>query len=234
MRSPLNLIVLLTILFSQCKILQVSYRTEPPFIAIKDSAKALVIIDAGTVAVPGIAMVNKREEVVKETKELYMDSLYLRLQRELPIPVIIDSLINPDDKFKVSQGDTGVLAAIAQQHNAALVMVLTDYGGGFSQEGVRKEKAADGTTSKTASYDVFFNTNWIIWQQDTLRRKDVLASEPHSERTVFSGLLARGPGYKANRKAIEYIANTNVRNVLELFKEQQVPVFTKKPAGKSS
>ena len=41
-------------------------------------------------------------------------------------------------------------------------------------------------------------------------------------------------GYGKMGKAIEEIANVNVRNVLELFKEQQVPVMEKKPSKKSS
>jgi hypothetical protein len=234
MRPFLSLICITALLLSSCSILQVSYRTDPPYITIKDSSQSLVLIDAGNVKVPGVQFSKNREEVVTETKALYIDSLYQRLQHELPLTIILDSLITPDDKLKALQGDSSILAAISRQHNAALVMVLTDYSGGFSQDEVKKEKQSDGSTSKTAYYSVFFNSNWVIWQDASLRRKDVLASQPHSDRSVVSGLLARGPGYKANRKAIEGIANVNVRNVLELFKEQQVPIAGKKPAKKSS
>jgi hypothetical protein len=214
--------------------MQVSYRTDPPFITIKDSSQSLVLIDAGNVNVPGLPLSKNREEVVTETKRIYIDSLYQRLQKELPLTIILDSLISPDDKLRAMQGDSIILAAIGRRHNAALVMVLTDYFGGFNQDEVKKEKQSDGSTSKTAYYSVYFNTNWIIWQDTAMRKKNVLASQPHSDRSVVSGLFARGPGYKANRKAIEGMANVNVRNVLELFKEQQAPVFTKKPRKKSS
>lgn len=234
MRSSLSLIAAFALLFCGCSVLQVSYRTDPPFIIIKDSSQALVLIDAGNVKVPGLPLSKNREEVVTETKELYIDSLYQYLQKALPFTIILDSLITPEDKLKVVQGDSVILAAISRQYNAGLVMVLTDYSGGFSQDEVKKEKLSDGSTSKTAYYSVFFNTNWIIWQDAALRTKLVSVSKPHSDRSVVSGLLARGPGYKANRKYIEGMANANVQAVMELFKEQQVPVFTKKPAKKSS
>ena len=234
MRLFLSLIAIATLLLSSCSILQVSYRTDPPYITVKDSSKSLVLIDAGNVKVPGVQFSKNRDEVVTETKVLYIDSLYQGLQKELPLTIVLDSLITPDDKLKALQGDSAILAAISRKYHAALVMVLTDYSAGFNQDEVKKEKLSNGGTSKTAYYSVFFNSHWIIWQDTTLRRKDVLASELHSDRSVVSGLLARGPGYKANRKAIENIANVNVRNVLELFKEQQVPVAGKKPTKKSS
>jgi hypothetical protein len=234
MRPFTCVLLAITLLYSHCAVLQVNYQTEPPFIALKDSSRPVVLIDAGSRKVPGLRLSDDREEVVKEVKETYMNTLYGQLKSELPVDIIFDSSITAADKLGALQGDTAILSAISRLHNAALVMVLTDYSGGFSQDEVKKEKDAAGNTSKTAYYSVFFHTHWLLWQDMDTRKKEVLANQPHSNRSVVSGLLARGPGYKANKKAIEEVANANVRLVSELFKEQQVPVFMKKSVKKTS
>lgn len=84
-----------------------------------------------------------------------------------------------------------------------------------------RTKNNDGSTSKTAYYSVFFNTDITVIQGDQLYRKRITASREHSNRSVLSGLLARGPGYEANKKDIAAMANRNASNLSGLFRERR-------------
>ncbi len=65
---------------------------------------------------------------------------------------------------------------------------------------------------------LYFNTGWIILQGKTINTRTVTASTYHSIRSIQSGLLARGPGFQANKKDILEMAEKNAFNVAQLFK----------------
>lgn len=182
------------------------------------ATKTVVLIDGGLVNTPGLAIVKKRESVVKDVKNQYLIMLSLEMQKQLRLNIISDTTLTEYDKKKLLDKDPGTTANINQRYNNAIVMILKDCYGGFRQGGVDKIESFDGSVTRRAHYSVFFDTEWIIVQGNNLNERSVAASEYHSERNVQSGLLARGPGFQANKKNILEMAEKNAFKVAQLFK----------------
>lgn len=207
-----------------CKVLSLNYKTFPPEIPLQDSTGTIVIIDAADVHTPGITITKKREEVVTKIKQDFVAHLPSAMRLDLGNPSLLDTTVSDVDKTRLLMDDALVKQQLFSKHNASMIIVLKDCSGGFSQDEVVSEKAADGSTSKTAYYSVFFQTAYHIIQKEKSWNKEITASKKHSNRSVLSGLLARGPGYEANKKSIAQMAETNAVQTANLFKEQKLAV----------
>ena len=193
--------------------------TEQPGFSIDPTTKSIVLIDGGITTTTGIAIKKKREGVVKEVKNQYLVTLSNVLQDHLHLTSISDTTLTSEEKNKLLQKDSIVIANICSRYKNAIVLILKDCYSGFRQDDVRKVESWDGkSTSKVAKYSVFFDTDWIIVQGNSVNEKTVSASKFHSDRTISSGLLARGPGFAANKNDILEMANQNALNVAMLFK----------------
>ncbi|NCT93981.1 MAG: hypothetical protein GXC72_06140 [Chitinophagaceae bacterium] len=212
--------LLICLLYCSCKSMSFTQKTLPAAIPIQDYRKSIVIVDAGEVLTPGLAITKKRNEVVNDVKRVYLSRLSDVLKTDLQLAVFQDTVLSADQKKSLLEGDTAIIRRLQQRDHAGLILVMQEYDGGFSQDDVTRTKNNDGSVSKLAHYSVFFNTELTVLQQDRVYHKRVTASRPHSERSVLSGLLARGPGYESNRKDIVAMAEQNARNVSGLFRDR--------------
>ncbi len=206
---------------SGCKSMSFTQKTLPAEIPIQNFLKSIVVVDAGDVYTPGLAITKKREAVVTSIKNMYFSNLPDVLRKDLQLPVFRDTILTDDEKNRLLQNDDAMRLKLATKYGANIFIILQNYEGGFSQDEVVRTKNNDGSTSKTAYYSVFFNTDITVIQGDQLYRKRITASREHSNRSVLSGLLARGPGYEANKKDIISMANRNASNVSGLFRERR-------------
>lgn len=219
-------LILATILFigsgsTGCKSLLFTQKTIPPEIPISDFSKSIVLIDAGDVYTPGLAITKKREAVVTSIKNAYFSNLPDVLKKDLQVTVFRDTILTDDEKSRLLQNDDRVRLKLATKYQANIFILIQNYEGGFSQDEVVRTKNDNGGTDKTAYYSVFFNTDITVIQGDQLYRKRIMASRHHSKRSVLSGLLARGPGYEANKKDIAEMSNRNASNLSGLFRERK-------------
>lgn len=198
---------------------KVSFRpaTQPPGFNIEPSTKSFVIIDGGITNTPGLAIKKKRESVVKEVKNQYLIMLSNTLQNRLHLNNLTDTTLSDEEKNKLLNKDAVAIANISNKYSTAIVLILKDCYSGFRKGDVTEVSGLDGK-SKIAEYDVFFDTDWIILQGNMVNEKTVTASKYHSNRSIQSGLLARGPGFEANKKDIMEMAERNAFNVALLFK----------------
>ncbi len=210
------------LLFCCCKI-SFHASTPAPGFNIEPTTKSIVLIDGGITSTPGIAIKKKREGVVKEVKNQYLVTLSSVLEKELHLTILADTTLTAEEKNKLLQLDSVASTTIRNNYKASIILILRDCNSGFRQGDVRKVPGFDGTsTSKVADYAVFFDTDWIILQGNKVFEKTIVASKFHSTRSISSGLLARGPGFAANKKDILDMAEQNAFNVAQLFKYYKV------------
>ena len=204
-----------------CKSMSFTQKTLPAEIPVQDFSKSIVVIDAGDVYTPGLAITKQREAVVTSIKNIYFSNLPDILRKDLQIPAFRDTILTDEEKNKLLQNDDATRLKLVNKYKANIFIILQNYEGGFSQDDVVRTKNNDGSTSKTAYYSVFFNTDITVIQGDQVYRKRITASREHSKRSVLSGLFARGPGYEANKKDILGMANRNASNLSGLFRERR-------------
>ena len=193
--------------------------SQPPGLPIAPSTKNFILIDAGNISTPGIAIRKKREEIVGEVRNEYLAILTAAIQKQFYFTGKTDTTLTADDKIKLVQKDSVTIANLRQKYDSTIFFILKNCEAGFRQGDVTKVKNDDGkTTSKLAEYSVFFDTDWIIIQDNTITEQPVAASRYHSTRSVVSGLLARGPGFQANKEDILLMAQANAQNFTRLFK----------------
>lgn len=219
-RSAFSLFIIIE-LFASCKTLSFTEKTILAEIPVQYYSKSIVLIDAGEVYTPGLAITKKREEIVTQIKRIYFSNLPDVLRKDLQMVVFTDTSLTEGEKALLLQNDNNVRAKVMEQYKANIIILLQNYEGGFSQDEIQRSRNTDGSVDKQATYSVFFNTNLTIIQGDQLYRKRITASKYHSQRQVLSGLLARGPGYEANKKDIAAMADRNASYVSGLFRDRK-------------
>ena len=210
-------LVLLHYLLNSCSV-SFNNPVTIPALPINPATKTLILIDGGMINTPGLVIVKKRESVVKDVRDHYLIMLSAEIKKQLRLNFISDTTLTEDVRKKLVSKDSLTIANLNKKYVNAIVMVLKGCYGGFRQEGVDKVKNPDGSISKRAEYTVFFDTDWIITQGNTTIERSITASEYHSDRSIQSGLLARGPGFEANKKDILAMAEKNAFKVAQLFK----------------
>lgn len=191
--------------------------TLPPEIHISPNTTKIVLVDLATIQARGLVITKQREEVLQEVKQFYCKEGSQYLANALAIPVVLDTT---QHAVKTQEA---VVEDIQRVYGPSMVLIINTFDGGFSQESVDRERNNDGSVSKTARYAVYCTTDVVVWQNNHFYTKYIHAIRPHSERSVMSGLLARGPGYRANKRDIEEAAKANMVMIADLFRERQVP-----------
>ena len=210
-----------------CKPLLVSYNKVPPQIPIKDSTKSVLLIDASNIISPGIAITKKREKVVTDIAKNYLPTLQQQLGGIIPIKTVIPDSISQATLAQLLLHNENTIDTLLKQYNANIIVLLKSYYAGFSQDRVEKIKNSSGGTEKIVYYSVFFDLEASVFQSNEWIDKTINVNRPHSSREVFSALLARGPGYEANKKDISDMMKKNVTKFSELFLPTTETVFTK-------
>jgi hypothetical protein len=224
MKKNILIGVLSLLALAGCKALAVNYKTIPPEILLQDSVGTVVVIDAADIHTPGIAITKKREEVVTRIKQDFVYHLPSAIRLYLGNPAVLDTSVSDYEKNLLLIDDAAVKKKLFEKHHASMIIILKDCSGGFNQDEVVSEKNTDGSITKTAYYSVFFQSAYHIIQEENSWNKYITASKKHSKRNVLSGLLARGPGYEANKKDIAQMSEKNAVQTTNLFKEQKVAV----------
>ena len=218
------LIVLTAILVSSCETTAPLTQNTliPAEYKIRDSTQTFVIIDAADIMTTGIAIVKRREAVMQNVKSEYLSVVPDLVTTQLSMPVVMDTSLTLDQKSRVLQGDRNILDSLRNRHNAGVIGVLLNCYGGFEKDEVVTEKNQDGSKSKTAYYSVFFESTWQVIVDNINQQKIIMARRPHSSRPIISGLLARGPGFKANRKDLLEISRENAYEFTGLFQDRYI------------
>lgn len=209
-----------------CKPPMVSYKVVPPQIPIQDSTKAILLIDAGNIYTPGIAITKKREAVVTDLVKNYLPALQQQVRVLLPVKAVLASSVSPELIQALQSHEQATVDSLLQQYHAGILVVLQAYDAGFNQDEIVRNTNSSGGTEKTAFYSVFFTTNASIYQANNWYSKTVQVSLPHSKRSVLSGLLARGPGYEANKKDIVEMMHLNIDKLCSLFRSTTEAVYS--------
>jgi hypothetical protein len=202
-----------------CKSVQVVMEKKPPEIQLSLNTEKIVLVDLAKIQARGLVMTKQREEVLQEIKQFYFKEGSKYLADALSINVVVDTT-----KHSMKTPET-VVQEVQQTYGPALVILVNSFDGGFNQETVNRERNNDGSVSKTAQYSVYCTTDVSIWYNNQFYPKRIEASKPHSERSVMSGLLARGPGYRANKRDIEEAAKANMVMLADVFRETKRPVI---------
>ena len=210
-----------------CKPLLVTYNKLPPQIPIKDSTKSVLLIDAGNIISPGIAITQKREKVVSDIAKNYLPTLQQQLGEIISINTVIPDSISPATLERLLMHHENTIDTLLKQYNANIILLLKSYYAGFSQDRIEKTKNSSGGTDKIAYYSVFFDLEASIFQNNEWIDKTINVNRPHSSRSVVSALLARGPGYEANKNDISDMMKKNVIKFSELFLPSTETIFTK-------
>lgn len=210
-----------------CKPLSITYKSLPPQIPIQDSAKSILLIDAADINVPGLMITKKREAVVTSLAKNYVSLLQQQVTNKLPIKPVSDSTIGSDVIESLLQQNSDTANALLAKYQAGIIVLLQSHDAGFTQDEVVKTTNTDGSSSKTAFYSLYFQTAAIVFQAGEWYSKNINVSRPHSKRSVVSGLLARGPGYEANKKDISETMQLNIEKMCELFMYTKQPVYTR-------
>jgi hypothetical protein len=200
----------------------------PAEFPVKDTTRNFLIIDAAEVMTTGIAIVKRREAVLQDVKAEYLRLVPELFETQLSMKAVIDTSVTEDQKKRILAHERNILDSLRSRHNAEIIVVFLNCYGGFEKDDVVTEKNDDGSKSKTAYYSVFFESTWKVIQNGIDKQKIIMARKPHSNRPIVSGLLARGPGFKANKKDILEMARDNAYNFTGLFQDRvvnmQVPV----------
>ncbi len=194
----------------------------PAEFKVNDSTSTFLIIDAAEVSTTGLAIVKRREAVMEDVKADYISFVPALVSAHVPLRVIIDSTISNEQKNRILLHDRKFIDSLLSKHNAGMMAVLKNCYGGFEKDDVVTERNSDGSKSKTAYYSVFFESTWQVIDHRIDKEKIIIARNPHSSRPIVSGLLARGPGFKANRKDILEVARENAINFTGLFYDKDV------------
>ncbi len=219
-------VICIVILSAQgCKPPMVTYKTVPPEIALQDSSKSFLLVDAGNINVPGMMITKKREAVITELSKNYLVLLQDAVEKKLRTKAVIDTTVTIEMVQQIQNKNDAVTESLMRKHNANVIVLVQSYNGGFTQDEVVKATNTDGSTSKTAYYSVYFQTEARIVQGKEWYSKTINASRKHSSRNVVSGLLARGPGYEANKKDLADMMEQNVVKLCELFMTTKQPVY---------
>ncbi|WP_423130312.1 hypothetical protein [Gaoshiqia sp. Z1-71] len=171
---------------------------------------SVLIVDQCELVPAGFILNKKRREVLAEMCRDYFTAMEASLLKAPNVELSRDSLL---PRGFISNQLTEQMQAAALDY--ALVFNLFE--SGFWQSEVIVDKDWEGTKTRTAVYQVFCKTHVDIYNRDgILLSRDVTNTAYHSERTVLSGLLARGPSYEANKKAIGDMARSNLEETLAL------------------
>ena len=179
---------------------------------------SVLIVDHCELVPAGFILNKKRKEVLAEMCRDYFTAMETSLPNAGNIELSRDSLLPRGfivDKLTEQMRATG----------ADYALVFNLFESGFWQSEVIVDEDSDGNKTRTAIYHVFCKTHLDIYNREGMMlARDVTKTAYHSERTVLSGLLARGPSYEANKKAIGDMARSNLDEVLALV------ITTIKPA----
>lgn len=96
-------------------------------IPIMDFSKSIVVIDAGDVYTPGLAVTKKREAVVTSIKNIYCSDLPDVLRKDLQLSVFRDTILTDEEKNRLLQNDDAVRLKLATKYGANIFIILQNY-----------------------------------------------------------------------------------------------------------
>lgn len=214
--KTLKLLLILTLLCG-CTIFH-NHTGGPTGYNIEPGSKSFVVIDGGITFTPGLA-IKKRRGVINEVKNQYFMILSRVLQKELRLKSITDTTLTADERFKLAKKDPAIIANLSKKYNTSIVLILKDCFSGFSKSNTKKVWAPGGKSySEIAEYTVFFDTDWIILQGNTVNEKTVTASKLQSTKSRSTISLSPRVNYNTNKSEIQDVAEQNAYNVAQLFK----------------
>ena len=130
--------------------------------------------------------------------------------------------MNKEDVQQLLAKNKLVAEKILREYNASILIVIKKEEGGFKLNKVEKIKYTNGKIAKTALFDVFFQTNALIIQDNSFTEKEIYVSKYHSERTILGNTPIKSPKEKNYRDDIISMSKENSKKLVHLFMDKQV------------
>ena len=237
------LVIFLLVLFFSCKppVYTYRYKTIPAEIEIMDTSKAVLLvnaevlpdnpnadlvqtsIDSKAYSKNEVVVDNVSSEIVNVAKSNYLQYLSNDLQEGLKMNVLIAKQLDKNEMELLLSKNPGVANKLMRKYDAGLIIVIKSEEGGFKLNKIDKIKYTDTRKqSKTALYDVFYDTKALIIQDDNFLDRDIYVSKYHSERTVSRDMPMKLPKPSRNKADINTISKDNSKKLSQLFMEKNV------------
>jgi len=242
MNKLLLLSSLLLLLFS-CKppVYTYRYKTLPAEIEIIDTSKAVLLVNAEVLPDnPNADLVqtsidtknysksemgidNVNSEMVSVAKSNYIQFLSKDLHDGLRMRVEIAKQLDKNEMELLLSKNPGVANKLMNKYDAGIIIVIKSEEGGFKLNKIDKIKYTEtNKLSKTALYDVFYDTKTLIIQDDNFLDRDIYVSKYHSERTVSRDMPMKLPRPSRNKSDINTVSRDNSKKLSQLFMEKNV------------
>jgi len=237
------LFIFLLVLISSCKppVYTYRYKTIPAEIEILDTTKAVLLVNAEVLPdnpnadlvqtsvnlkeystnEMGIDKVNS--EIVNVSKSNFIHYLTNDLHDGLKIRVEIATHIEKNEMELLLSKNPGVANKLMNKYDAGIIIVIKSEEGGFKLNKIDKIKyTGNNKFSKTALYDVFYDTKALIIQDDNFLDRDIYVSKYHSERSVSKDMPMKLPKPSRNKADINTVSKDNSKKLTQLFMEKNV------------
>jgi len=210
--------------FVSCKSTSYTYKYKslPPEVEIQDSTKGIVLINAELLPEFVIAVANNSESPASVAKSNYLTNLSKAFEEDLKLPTSVVNNLNKEDVQQLLAKNKLVAEKILREYNASILIVIKKEEGGFKLNKVEKIKYTNGKIAKTALFDVFFQTNALIIQDNSFTEKEIYVSKYHSERTILGNTPIKSPKEKNYRDDIISMSKENSKKLVHLFMDKQV------------
>ncbi len=241
--NKLLLLSSLLLLFFSCKppVYTYRYKTLPAEIEIMDTSKSVLLVNAEILPEsPNADLVqtsidtkaysknemgvdNLTSEIVSVAKSNYIQFLSKDLEEGLKMHVEIAKQLDKNEMELLLAKNPGVANRLMRKYDAGLIIIIKSEEGGFKLNKVDKIKYSDANRlSKTALYDIFYETKALIIQDDNFLDRDIYVSKYHSERTVSRDMPMKLPRLSRNKGDIIIMLKENSKKLSQLFMERNV------------
>jgi len=241
--NKLLLLSSLLFFFFSCKppVYTYRYKTLPAEIEIIDTSKSVLLVNAEILPTNSIAdlvqtsidtkayskiemgLDNVNSEIVSVAKSNYIQSLSKDLEEGLKMHVEIAKQLDKNELELLLSKNPGVANKLMNKYNAGIIIIIKSEVGGFKLNKIDKIKYTEtNKLSKTASYDVFYETKALIIQDDNFLDRDIYVSKYHSERTVSRDMPMKLPRASRNKADINTVSRENSKKLSQLFMEKNV------------
>jgi hypothetical protein len=206
--------ILILLLLHSCGVQNkpvVHYKTSPVYILNPKPTRILLL---NTYNVDSSRYRSNKTELFRK----FIDSILVISAGEIRDREGIETEVIPGYSNLRLFGDSSIYM-LMDKHKATHAIVIDTFNVSFNQTRVEVKKDKDGK-SKEAYYDINSYINFLFYSGHSLFKElKMTKKEPHSSRSVISGMFAAGPNVVVQRKDAWNITHDNVEDYLNLFFE---------------
>ena len=153
----------------------------------------------------------EKKEVLQELHDKYLAELTDGIEKELSVPVVIDTSLKGEDINEK-------LMILMIEKNAEIAIVLRRFEAGLLLDEIVETEVEYGVYSKVANYSAFCSTTLDVFDQSGfVMNRTVELTQPNSVQSVLCGFESGTPSYKKNAESIRLVAESNIDEVVSLL-----------------